>query len=284
MKILAIGDFHGKFPEKLKKIAKQKDINLILSTGDYTGIADWRPALKKMFIEASKGKRISVEEILGKKKYKKLLKKDYAAGKIPLKELNKFHKKVFSVFGNGDWYKWEFSKSNRDYTCLIKKLKNFKNINRGKAKFRGIKIVGFGGYLDPDIYFTNKGIKAINTSKERTMLRKQRYVKWEKQLMKLMKYKPDILLAHYNPYKCCDKMNARWSALHNQHMGISSFNRALKKFKPVLMVCGHIHEGFGSCKIGKTIVVNAGSAGDGQAAIIDFDEKNKRIKTIKFIR
>jgi hypothetical protein len=33
MKILAIGDFHGKFPEKLRKLAK--DVNLILSVRDF---------------------------------------------------------------------------------------------------------------------------------------------------------------------------------------------------------------------------------------------------------
>jgi hypothetical protein len=35
VKILAIGDFHGKFPEKLKKIIKKEKINLIVSVGDY---------------------------------------------------------------------------------------------------------------------------------------------------------------------------------------------------------------------------------------------------------
>jgi predicted phosphodiesterase len=40
MKILAIGDFHGKFPAKLKKEARKVD--LILSTGDYAGIDEWR--------------------------------------------------------------------------------------------------------------------------------------------------------------------------------------------------------------------------------------------------
>ena len=44
MKILAIGDFHGKFPMKLKKLAKSAD--LIVSVGDYPA---W--SLKKEFFE-----------------------------------------------------------------------------------------------------------------------------------------------------------------------------------------------------------------------------------------
>ena len=96
MKILAVGDFHGKFPEKLKKIAGKVD--LILSDGDYTGIDEFRPALKKMFQLLAKGKKTSVKEILGKKKYIKLEKKDYAIGKIVLKEINKIGIKTISVF------------------------------------------------------------------------------------------------------------------------------------------------------------------------------------------
>ena len=49
MKLLAIGDFHGKFPEKLKRKIEKEKPELILANGDYTGIDDWRPFLKKMF-------------------------------------------------------------------------------------------------------------------------------------------------------------------------------------------------------------------------------------------
>lgn len=35
MKILAIGDFHGKFPEKLKKKIGKEKPDLIVSIGDY---------------------------------------------------------------------------------------------------------------------------------------------------------------------------------------------------------------------------------------------------------
>ena len=175
MKILAIGDFHGKFPEKLKKIARGKDIDLILSTGDYAGIDDFRPYLRKAFKAREKGKNVWLEDIIGKKKYRKLLKKDYAAGKVIIKELNKLGVKTFSVFGNGDWYRCFYNKTNRDYILFIKRLKFIKDINRGRGSFKKLKIVGFGGYLDPDIYFTKKGKKAINDSNERNLKRKKKY-------------------------------------------------------------------------------------------------------------
>ena len=46
MKILAIGDFHGKFPQKLKKRVKKEKIDLIVSPGDYF---PWR--LKEKFFQ-----------------------------------------------------------------------------------------------------------------------------------------------------------------------------------------------------------------------------------------
>ena len=70
MKILIIGDFHGKFPEKLKKIAKRKDIDLVVSVGDHTGITEWKPIMVARLKAARKGEKIPTpEEIIGKKRY-----------------------------------------------------------------------------------------------------------------------------------------------------------------------------------------------------------------------
>ncbi|MCX6751060.1 MAG: metallophosphoesterase [Candidatus Pacearchaeota archaeon] len=192
MRIFAIGDFHGKFPRKLIKRIEKENPDLILSPGDYTGIDEWRPLIKKQFKELAKGKECSIEKYLGKKKYDNLLKKDYIAGKRILQELNKQKTKVFSVFGNGDWYKILFNDTGKFYEKEIKKLEYIKNINRGKAIFNGIKITGFGGYLDPDIYFTKKGMKAINSDKKDFEKRKKRYAQNEKELVKLMRKRKRI--------------------------------------------------------------------------------------------
>jgi len=286
MRILAIGDFHGKFPVKLKKKIEKEKIDLILSNGDYAGIDEWRKPLKKVFKATEKGQDLTVENIIGKKRYNELLKKDYAAGKVILRELNKLKIKTFSVFGNGDWYKVFFNprRWKRDYGLFIKKLKYVKNINRGKARFRKLSIVGFGGYLDPDVYFTKKGIKATNSNKEILKRRKKRYKQQEKRLIKLMKNKPDILLIHYNPYKCLDKMKAKGFLLTGSCMGVCFYNRAIKKYKPKLVVCGHMHENQGKCKLGKTLIINTGAACEGRAAIIEFDEKKGKVGKVRFIK
>ena len=281
MRILAIGDFHGKFPEKLMNRIKNEKIDLVLSTGDYAGIDEWRPLLRKVFKATEKGKDISVEELLGKKKYRKLLEKDFVEGKIPLKELNKFKVRVFSVFGNGDWYKAFFNDYGKYYEKTVRKLRYIKNINRGKGSFKGMKIVGFGGYLDNDVYFSRKGRKAINDTLKQNRKRRKRYNEEKRKFMKLMKSKPDILLLHYNPYKCLDKMKAKGYALSGSNMGIGFFNRGIKKYSPLLVICGHMHENQGKCKIGKTVVINPGAASEGKAAIIELGDK---VKNIKFLR
>ena len=62
----------------------------------------------------------------------------------------------------------------------------------------------------------------------------------------------------------------------------------------ILAIGGHFHENQGKCKIGKTLVVNPGAAGEGKCVIIDFDEKKgavngipssrARIKSVKFVK
>jgi len=282
MKILAVGDFHGKFPSSLIKKIKKEKPDLILSTGDYAGIKEWRPLLKKVYNALKKDKKLTIEGLLGEKRYIRLLKKDYLEGEGVIKQLNKLKINVFSVFGNGDWYKIWFNDYGEYYERIIRKLKYIKDINRGKGRFGKIKLVGFGGYIDNDVYFTKKGKKIIHDSLKQNRKRRKRYLKEKRRFMRLMKIKPDILLLHYTPYKCLDKMKMKGYDFYRSHMGISFFNLGIKKYSPKLVICGHMHENQGKCKIGKTLVINPGAAKDGKAAIIEI-EKNK-VKNVRFLR
>lgn len=256
----------------------KEKVDLILSTGDYAGIDDWRPLMKKMFKLREKGKKVCVSDILGEKGYEKLIERDYAAGKIPILGLNGFKVPVLSVFGNGDWYE----EDSLNYSKLIKKLKYFNNINRASGKFEKLRITGFGGYVDNDVYFSDKGMKAIGDSNSERKERMKRYHEEEKELNFLMKIKPDIILSHYTPYKCLDKLKTNGLQLNGSHMGVKMFNRVIERYKPILFVCGHMHENQGKCKLGKTIVVNPGPAGEGKAAIIELD--GKKVLNVRFLR
>jgi len=97
MKILAIGDFHGKFPQELKKIAKSKEIDLIISVGDYP---PWE--LKKEFFKHCYKTKKDLWDVVGKTKYKKSFLKDQKVGEEILKFLNSLNKPILAVPGNYD--------------------------------------------------------------------------------------------------------------------------------------------------------------------------------------
>jgi Icc-related predicted phosphoesterase len=64
-------------------------------------------------------------------------------------------------------------------------------------------------------------------------------------------------------------------------VGSHAVRDAITAYEPVLSLHGHIHEGRGAVKIGRTLAVNPGSTyEDGvlQAAIVDLDSKKGEVK------
>lgn len=70
-----------------------------------------------------------------------------------------------------------------------------------------------------------------------------------------LKGKKIVLVTHQPPHNT--KVDYIWS-----HHGNKSYTRFVRKYQPLLHVCGHLHETAGmKDKIGKTIVVNPGPKG-----------------------
>jgi Icc-related predicted phosphoesterase len=66
-------------------------------------------------------------------------------------------------------------------------------------------------------------------------------------------------------------------------VGSTAVREAIGRYQPPLSVHGHIHESRGVAKLGRTLAMNPGSSyGDGvlQAAVIDLNEKNGKIKYV----
>ena len=64
---------------------------------------------------------------------------------------------------------------------------------------------------------------------------------------------PIILLSHQPPFNTInDKLSDGF------HVGSHSVRHFIEKYQPLICFCGHIHEGTGIDKIGKTFVVNTG--------------------------
>ena len=270
MKILAIGDFHGKFPVKLKKKieARKSEIDLIVGLGDYAD-AD---LIRKIIFKNWSGKKWY--EVVGMKKAKELEKQGFNSGIKILKELNKLRKPSYILWGNTDFYK-EYTTNEPPiimpgfFEDKIKNLKNLAILDKHKKKFKNIEFLGHGGYVDVTEFIKNP----VDNDKKRIEKRLKRYQRDERRLTKLFlnkKPKKDFILAiHYAPLNVLDKVDYKGSPMHGKNVGWEPYNKVIKKYKPKLVLCGHMHEYQAKKKLGTSLVVNPGAAQDGKAAIID---------------
>jgi len=277
MRILVIGDFHGKFPMKLQTLIK--DVDLVVSVGDYCSFSD-----RDLWFKHCYGTDKELLEVVGKKGVKAGVMKDVRAGESILKRLDKIGIPVITVIGNVDYtrthdtfdeeqasfqrtWKWE----NQDFfSKIIKKYKNIHRFDYDGLQFGGVNFIGAYGHTFPG------KIKSKAYKKHRAILEK------------LFKGKKDVIFVSHNmPYDCrLDKIRDKNAPAiaRGKHYGSKLIRRIIDKYQPVLAIGGHMHENQGKCKIGKTLVVNPGAAVDGKCAIIDFDEKKGKVKSVKFVK
>jgi Icc-related predicted phosphoesterase len=281
MRILAIGDFHGRFPSKLFNLAKSRDIDLILVTGDFAGISK----IRRLIFKNWAGKKWY--ETIGLKAAAKLEKEGFDSGLKILIKLNKIRRRIPIIWGNSDFYEDDLVEPEEilpgNYADFLKMMKNLYLVDRKMKKFAGLEVVGHGGYVDVTDFITHPVDKDKNKQKKRL----SRYKKQGRELFNIFKkYKPKdfIFLIHYTPLNCLDKVRFKGSPMNGKHVGFEPYNKVIKKYKPFLAICGHMHENQGKCKIGETLVVNAGSAREGKAAIIEIDEKKRKVLNVKFLR
>ncbi|MCK4365224.1 MAG: metallophosphoesterase family protein [Thermoplasmatales archaeon] len=75
-----------------------------------------------------------------------------------------------------------------------------------------------------------------------------------------------VLVSHVPPYGVQDK------AFIGIHGGSKELKILVEKFKPKLVLCGHIHEDPGITKIGNTTVVNCSMGKRGEGALIEIND------------
>lgn len=278
MKILVIGDFHGKFPEKLKKIAKRKDIDLVVSVGDYCPFSLRKEFFKYVYRKNDK----EIWEFIGKKKVKEKSLKDLKQGEKILKELNKLKIPVITITGNLDYAKWpdlyDYKKKviwtwlEQDFFGrVIKKYKNIKVFDYSYIKINNLIFIGM-----PRSTFPGK-IKSKNYKKYRKKL---------DNLFRKFKKEKIIFVSHNVPYGKLDGIKTKEidKKLIRKHYGSKLARRLTDKYKPILLLAGHMHENQGKAKLGKTLVVNPGAAVDGKAAIVEIGENKGKVKNVRFLR
>lgn len=78
-----------------------------------------------------------------------------------------------------------------------------------------------------------------------------------------------VMVSHVPPYG----VEADYTGV--KHIGSRAVRRFVEERKPVLVMCGHAHEGRAVSRIGETIIVNAGPAKNGYCAVIDVEDEVK---------
>jgi len=259
MKILAVGDPHGDI-EKIRKIPLKR-ADLILLTGDI-GKADLARARS---FENIKRKKKGLPKIKGDIEYaKKSTKEIYDSSIEVLKYLSK-HAPVYSILGNV-WTSYKGVKRDEKKFGIkfphlhedIRKLRDVHFVRNSLRRIDGLRI----GFLE---YFTDTSwVREFKpTNYEKAMRRAKKQTEKAERVLERFGKNLNILVCHQPPYGHLDKVDfpgipENWKG---KHAGSKVILDYIKKHQPRYVFCGHIHEGEGKAKIGKTEVYNLGVAG-----------------------
>lgn len=304
VKILVIGDLHGKKPR-----IHFKDFDYIISVGDICSDKFLRPYYKKYFKFV---KRIGKDEVmsfsdfmdseLGRGKQEELEEKQMFEGRKILEYLNSFGVPVFFVPGNWDnsygptrirdmdksdynnlkiWLDWWLGR--RSNKKLVSGLENVYDLQYGLYKSDEFNVLGYG-LISGAEKFEKKLKKIVASKREKSMLKSKMseiYGRLNKLWNKRNENAVSIFVSHNVPYGVLDKIISKGSYADGMHAGSTVARNFCIKKRPEICVGGHIHEYYGREKLNDTVVVNSGYGADAQV-LIDINDKTGRFK-MKFV-
>ncbi|WP_252901414.1 metallophosphoesterase family protein [Vulcanisaeta sp. JCM 14467] len=76
-----------------------------------------------------------------------------------------------------------------------------------------------------------------------------------------------MLVSHYPPYGT--NVDKAWNG---EHIGSKSVRKLIEDIKPLVVLCGHVHESRGIDKLGSTVIVNPGPLASGYYAIVSVSD------------
>ena len=173
---------------------------------------------------------------------------------------------VYFVFGNVEQHDFEVRKLAQRigyklplFVEKVKKMNSVGIINNRFVNLGGFRVGGLEYFVDtswvrefkPDDY--SKKLKKARRESEKV-----------KKVLNWFGNRIDVLLCHQPPYGVLDKVNFpgvpdNWKG---KHAGSKVILDYLKKYQLKYVCCGHIHEGEGKARVGKTEVYNLGSSGN----------------------
>jgi len=254
MKILAIGDLHGRIPN-LRSLAGKEKPDIIICTGDF---ADDEKIRELIFRNWGK----PWWQNIGKKRARQLVRESDKKGKKALEYLSKLNIPVYYIPGN--------SEGKYSYGKRILKNKSLHYSHLRKFRISGHYFIFHGGYIEPRIFFSTK---ILGERKKAAYLRRKRHDKEKKKIMRLFeRTEKTVFVTHFTPYKLFDAVKNKKSPMNNKHVGVQAYSDIIKKYKPELYICGHMHENQGIAKIGRTRAICLGM-GDKNVFLIKLDGK-----------
>lgn len=277
MKLLAMGDFHGRVPRKFEHLIRKEKVDLVVLNGDFFPFL-YRDA----WFTYCYRKDVALWQVLGKAKTKRLVLRDIRAGERVLRTLNEFGVPVIMVPGNADhlgkayndqytaqqispsgwkWYDQNF------FASLIRRYTNLRRFDYSFVRFGAYVFIGARGGTSPG------DVMSAAFRRHRRKL---------DVLFKRFTHENVVFVSHNVPYNMkLDKIGMKAHvAVRGKQYGSKLIRRVVDRWQPLVHIGGHIHESSGMQKLGRTICVNTGAAHEGKAAIIELAGKKVRVKFI----
>lgn len=259
MRILAIGDSHGKVPR-----IYFKEFDVIIAPGDFCSDAP-RKYMFQALREKLQNPESKVEwyDLTGKKRAKIMIEKSIKDGRKILEYLNSFGVPVYIVPGNGDWTKyknsdWDFLKQGH-YKKLIQGLGNIIDVHNRLIGTGDYQIIGYGISSGPEYPQYKEDIERLKPKDVKKI--KREYERNSRKIASLFEKatKPVIFLSHNVPFNTpIDKITNKDSPRYGYHYGSIIAKEMVEKYQPLVCIGVHMHEHFGKCNIGKTVCINSG--------------------------
>jgi len=273
MKILVVGDLHGQMPS-----IPDEQFDAIIAPGDFCSDAS-KPYQFQALRMQLEGKEVYWYDLVGKIKARRMIMKSIADGRRVLERLNRVGVPVFVVPGNWDLTKdasakWSFLRTDH-WSALVSNLPNVYDLHHKKQDLEGYSFIGTGISSGPEV----PSDKSRYTKREYERMVKQ-FENDKKSLSKLFSStrKPVVFLSHNMPFGSeLDVIRNKKSPRNGEHCGSLIARDIIKKHSPFLCIGGHMHENFGTQKMGKTQLLNAGF-GSSVHSIVTMKKKNVMIK------
>lgn len=252
MRILVIGDCHGRKPE-----IPDTEYDMVLAVGDICGGTD--EMRTHMFQAIDSENRWY--ELMGEEKAKREVEKSIEDGREILEQLNNLQVPVFIVPGNWDWSReqsdWKFLEE-KGYEQMVSEYENIHDLNFSREELGDFSFVGYGPCSGPELpqYEDDKP----ETDEELEEMREE-YREKKEELQRLFERTGSrtIFLSHNAPNNTdLDMIENEDSPKHGRHYGSVIVRELVEEYGPEFNVAGHMHEGKGTDEIGETLCINTG--------------------------